>query len=225
MTHRTATIMHRPVADLDVLLDVTFEPLLDESVRVVLHDPGLGTDRRGCTNLGYRLYWSRNGETSLVFDGADFHGSPMYADDSPDTLVALLGFLTLREHDVEDSYWTDHEYGPLQLEWRDSYCCESLGAEIACIGDGEYALPNYEAACHEANVEIFEMSDSEVEEAWRHNDGEFWCDDDGGPLDGGWYFWTCLPGCLPGSDPYGPYETRREAVEDAYDTFDLWDRD
>jgi hypothetical protein len=28
----------------------------------------------------------------------------------------------------------------------------------------------------------------------------------------GWYWWVCLPGCLPDSDPFGPYESEAAAV-------------
>jgi len=31
----------------------------------------------------------------------------------------------------------------------------------------------------------------------------------------GFYWWSCLPGCLPDSDPFGPFETEQEAVADA----------
>jgi hypothetical protein len=37
--------------------------------------------------------------------------------------------------------------------------------------------------------------------------------EDGEPLPSGWYFWFCLPGCLPDSDPIGPYDTEEEAIE------------
>lgn len=30
----------------------------------------------------------------------------------------------------------------------------------------------------------------------------------------GYYWWACFPGCLPDSDPIGPFETREEALED-----------
>jgi hypothetical protein len=33
----------------------------------------------------------------------------------------------------------------------------------------------------------------------------------------GWYFWYCFPGCLPDSEPYGPYATEAEAVAAAQD--------
>lgn len=39
--------------------------------------------------------------------------------------------------------------------------------------------------------------------------------EDGEPLPNGWYWWSCLPGCLPDSEPNGPFETRAEAVADS----------
>ena len=32
-----------------------------------------------------------------------------------------------------------------------------------------------------------------------------------------WYYWYCFPGCLPDSDPIGPFDTEEEAIEDARD--------
>jgi hypothetical protein len=34
-------------------------------------------------------------------------------------------------------------------------------------------------------------------------------------IEGGWFWWTCLPGCLPDSVPFGPFATAKEALEDA----------
>lgn len=31
----------------------------------------------------------------------------------------------------------------------------------------------------------------------------------------GWYYWFCFPGCLPDSDPAGPFSTQDEAVKAA----------
>lgn len=40
-------------------------------------------------------------------------------------------------------------------------------------------------------------------------------------IDGGWFYWYCFPGCLPDSEPIGPYATAQEAkqaaIEDAAD--------
>lgn len=33
----------------------------------------------------------------------------------------------------------------------------------------------------------------------------------------GWYYWTCTPGCLPDSDPFGPYESPLAVLRAAYD--------
>jgi len=30
-----------------------------------------------------------------------------------------------------------------------------------------------------------------------------------------WYYWSCFPGCLPDSDPIGPFDTSAEAYHDA----------
>lgn len=34
-------------------------------------------------------------------------------------------------------------------------------------------------------------------------------------ITGGWFWWACFPGCLPDSDPFGPFATRAEALADA----------
>lgn len=31
----------------------------------------------------------------------------------------------------------------------------------------------------------------------------------------GWYYWHCFPGCLPDSDPIGPFASSDEALADA----------
>ena len=35
----------------------------------------------------------------------------------------------------------------------------------------------------------------------------------------GWYWWICSPGCLPDSDPTGPFSTEEAAVADAQNLF------
>ena len=32
---------------------------------------------------------------------------------------------------------------------------------------------------------------------------------------GGWFWWTCLPGCLPDGPAIGPFDTYAEALADA----------
>ncbi len=35
----------------------------------------------------------------------------------------------------------------------------------------------------------------------------------------GWFYQFCFPGCLPDSDPFGPFQTEQEAINDMRDTF------
>lgn len=73
-------------------------------------------------------------------------------------------------------------------------------------------------------------SDSHAGEHWRYEGSEqlnsgfevFHTDDypeardsDGAVLDEGWYWWVCQPGCLPDSEPFGPFLTSHEAFIDA----------
>jgi len=55
------------------------------------------------------------------------------------------------------------------------------------------------------DVEVFEVRKT----------GTPWEDSEGNRLEPGWYWWTCLPGCLPDSDPFGPFESEEEALADA----------
>ena len=40
-------------------------------------------------------------------------------------------------------------------------------------------------------------------------------DSDGNPVTPGWYWWACFPGCLPDSEPSGPFESSAAACLDA----------
>ena len=53
----------------------------------------------------------------LIFSGDDFRPSPCHADDSIETFLSLLSFLSLQKGDTDDEYFD--EYTPAQLEWRD----------------------------------------------------------------------------------------------------------
>jgi hypothetical protein len=41
------------------------------------------------------------------------------------------------------------------------------------------------------------------------------CRADGWDTGEGWYWWSCFPGCLPDSEPMGPFETEAAALADA----------
>jgi len=67
--------------------------------------------------------------------------------------------------------------------------------------DDKWSLPN---------CEVFYVEAGE----WSYNDaGER--GDEGEPCDAGWYYWFCFPGCMPDSDPIGPFETEEDAIEAA----------
>jgi hypothetical protein len=36
-------------------------------------------------------------------------------------------------------------------------------------------------------------------------------------IEGGWFYWHCLPGCLPDSPPIGPFATHHLAIAAAQD--------
>jgi len=55
-----------------------------------------------------------------------------------------------------------------------------------------YSLPN---------VEVFYAAQGEL----GHND-------DGDVYEAGFYFWYCFPGCMPDSEPNGPYDTEDAAI-------------
>jgi hypothetical protein len=80
-------------------------------------------DNRGQTYLAYTLKMgARNavpGGDEILFTGQDFAGSPMHSDDSRETALALLNFLTLRPGDTDADYFKD--YTKRQLWFCDTH--------------------------------------------------------------------------------------------------------
>lgn len=62
-------------------------------------------DHRGQTVIGYRFSAHESGRTVVLFSGEDFAGSPLHADDSDETVRALLSFLTLRPGDTDADHF------------------------------------------------------------------------------------------------------------------------
>lgn len=60
-----------------------------------------------------------------------------------------------------------------------------------------YALPD---------VEVFYMTAAEARQ-FEHCGGS----DDDPPMNG-WYYWYIMPGCLPDSEPFGPFATEQDAI-------------
>lgn len=44
-------------------------------------------------------------------------------------------------------------------------------------------------------------------------------------ITGGWFWWTCLPGCMPDSCAFGPFATRQEALADAQENSEETDEE
>lgn len=76
--------------------------------------------------------------------------------------------------------------------------------EVADDAEGIEGVPQHRGPGH-ASVEVF------------HNPSHYKLFvtepmDDCGP---GWYWWLCQPGCLPDSEPIGPFGSSTAAYEDA----------
>ena len=66
-----------------------------------------------------------------------------------------------------------------------------------------YALPD---------GEVFFLNEEDIQvDGWIDNDGDYFTE--------GWYYWPCFPGCLPDSDPIGPFESAEAALTDARESF------
>lgn len=74
------------------------------------------------------------------------------------------------------------------------------------------ALPNVEVFHLSADNFMFAESDSWMFEAIDDEDLR-----KASKALAGWYWWSCFPGYLPDSDPFGPFKTEQEALEDAQD--------
>jgi hypothetical protein len=103
------------------LRTLTHEPYLPGKgpiLELTLWDSG-SADWRGQTQIAYQLDATENGQTETIFEGSDFAGSPLHADDSDATVGALLSFLSLRPGDTDAEYF--ESYTERQLEFADSY--------------------------------------------------------------------------------------------------------
>lgn len=71
-----------------------------------------------------------------------------------------------------------------------------------------YSDPSRESDPHALpNIETFYWSPADAREQAERASGDM--------TEPGWYYWYCLPGCLPDSDPIGPFDTEQEALDDA----------
>lgn len=71
-----------------------------------------------------------------------------------------------------------------------------------------YSDPKRESDPHALpDLEIFYWTSKEASDYWGEDADE--------ELEAGFYFWYCFPGCMPDSEPNGPYATQQEALEAA----------
>lgn len=84
-----------------------------------------------------RLYYSyvMLVDDKILFSGLDYSPSPMQSPDSLDSLIGLLGFLTVKEGDTDDEYFKD--YTDDQLEFTQSNLCEELSMVCYDYENGE----------------------------------------------------------------------------------------
>jgi len=88
------------------------------------------TGEYGKDRIAYRLTMRESGRTVVLFEGDDLY-MHLREDDASDAVRCCMGFLTLREGDVESEYFDRHAYGPTQLAYRDAHA-ESLSYEVLC---------------------------------------------------------------------------------------------
>jgi hypothetical protein len=97
--------------------------------------------------------------------------------------------------------------------------------------DEETALPDIEVFELTAR-EVAEMDDEAVNEFIKANRPKYdlagmnsrdtermydaMIEEEG--IQGGWFWWSCFPGCLPDSSPMGPFASHAEALKDAQNT-------
>lgn len=75
-----------------------------------------------------------------------------------------------------------------------------------------YSLPDIETFFHQhAKRDPMALNAGDVAKRF----GECITDADGDCCGTGWYWQACFPGCMPDSDPFGPFKTEADAIKDA----------
>ena len=76
----------------------------------------------------------------------------------------------------------------------------------------EHALPDVEVFYHEhAKRELCALNAGNKAALY----GECIIDEEGDCRGTGYYWWSCFPGCLPDSEPLGPFDTEEDAIADS----------
>lgn len=99
------------------LRNVTLRPYRDQSISFTLNTFDSGrTDNLGKSILEYRF---QGPDGKIIFEGADFHCSPMHAIDSDAAVRALLSFLTMQPGDTDAEYF--ESYTQEQLDFASEH--------------------------------------------------------------------------------------------------------
>lgn len=112
---------------------------LAQESRVTLKFDNVVLEIGDCTGYGkgrslYRYTMTVNGE--LIFKGDDYGTSPMFDAHSLDSLIGLLGFLTVKPGDTDDEYFED--YTQEQLDFVNSDLCDELSTIVYDHESGEF---------------------------------------------------------------------------------------
>jgi len=77
-----------------------------------------------------------------------------------------------------------------------------------------YSLPDVEVFFMDMDDFLFAEPDTWMSEKMNDEEGIGTIMEHAKSL-AGWYYWPCFPGCLPDGEAIGPFETEKEALEDA----------
>lgn len=88
--------------------------------------------------------------------------------------------------------------------------------------DDPHALPDVEVWCDLVSVVSCRCGDYELPTEHAHADSVTYCPSCERPAESvedtkreAWWYWYCLPGCMPDSSVFGPFETEDEALAEA----------
>lgn len=83
----------------------------------------------------------------------------------------------------------------------------------------DYALPDCEVFYMSANDFLLADKNTWMFDLMQDDSEYYYSRREHAESLAGWYWWACLPGCLPDSDAVGPFESEQEAINDIYNTY------
>lgn len=97
----------------------------------------------GGNNIKYFMFLNNE----LLFSGNDFRSSPFHNQDDIESIISLLGFLTLKPGDTDEDYF--EKYTENQMNWAKSFECEQLSGLVSDFDN------NNEPEYHNKAVQYF----------------------------------------------------------------------